>query len=101
MTDYNAMPAHKAWAFAKYADVKRRENAETYERLCDVCKFGDKPDGDKVVVTEGVPFYLKNRYRVVSNPIGLDSLHIALFCDRGNLCFGYRYSMGTIDVYTD
>ena len=101
MTDYNALPAHNGWAFDKYADVKRHENAETYRRLRKVCEFGDKPDGDKVVVTEGVPLYLKNRYRVVSNPIGLDALHIALFCDRGNLCFGYVCRAGIIDVHTD
>lgn len=101
MTSYNALPAHSAWAFTEDADVRSRENAETYDRLREVCEFGDEPDGDKVVVTEGAPLYLKNRYRVVSNPIGLDSLHTALFCDRGNLCFGYEYHAGTIDVYTD
>lgn len=101
MTDYNALPAHKAWAFTKDEDRKSRENAETYKRLREVCEFGEEPDGDKVVVTEGVPLYLKNEYRVISNPIGLDALHIALFCDRGNLCFGYYNRAGLICVYTD
>lgn len=101
MTDYNALPAHKAWAFTKDEDRKRRENAETYKRLCEVCEFGDEPDGDKVVVMDVGPLYHKNEYRVISNQIGLDALHVALFCDHGNLCFGYGYCAGLIDVYTD
>lgn len=101
MTDYNALPAHSAWAYTEGADMKCRENAETYERLCEVCEFGGEPDGDKVVVTDVVPLYHRNEYRVISNPIGLDSLHVALFCDSGNLCFGYGYNAGIIDVYTD
>lgn len=47
------------------------------------------------------PLYHKNEYRVISNPLGLDALHVALFCDRGNLCFGYCYRASLIDVYTD
>lgn len=100
MTDYNALPAHKAWAYTKDEDRKRRENAETYKRLCEVCEFGDEPDGGKVVVMDVGSLYHRNEYRVISNPIGLDALHMALFCDRGNLCFGYGYCAGLIDVYT-
>lgn len=33
MTDYNALPAHKAWAFTKDEDRKRRENAEHERRM--------------------------------------------------------------------
>lgn len=101
MTDYNALPAHKAWAFTENEDIMRRENRETYQRLLDVCEFGDKPDGDKVVVMDVGPIYHRNVYRVISNPIGLDVLHVALFCDRGNLCFGYAYCAGLIEIYTD
>lgn len=101
MTDYNALPAHSAWAYAADEDRKFRENADTYERLCEVCEFGCESDGDKVVVTDAVPLYHRNEYRVISNPIGLDALHVALFCDSGNLCFGYDYNAGIIDVYTD
>lgn len=101
MTDYNALPAHKAWAYTENEDIKRRENHDTYQRLLEVCEFGDKPDADKVVVMDVGPIYHKNVFRVISNPIGLDVLRVALFCDRGNLCFGYGYCAGLIDVYTD
>ena len=101
MTDYNALPAHSAWAYAEDEDVKCRENAETYERLREVCEFGREPDGDKVVVMGCGPKYYANEYQVISNPLGLDALHVALFCDSGNLCFGYGYNAGIIDVYTD
>lgn len=89
MTGYNTLPAHSAWAYTDDEDRKRRENSETYERLCEFCELGDEPDGRKVVVAYVGPLYGINRYRVVSNPIGLDALHVALYCDRGNLCFGY------------
>lgn len=101
MTDYNALPAHSAWAYTEGADMKCRENAETYERLREVCEFGGEPDGEKVVVMDVEPRYHVNEYQVISNPLGLDALHVALFCDRGNLCFGYGYNTGIIDVYTD
>lgn len=101
MTDYNALPAHSAWAYTEDEDRKRRENADTYERLSEVCEFGDEPDGDKVVVMCVGPRYGRTEYRVISNLVGLDALHVALFCDDGNLCFGYDYRAGLIDVYTD
>lgn len=101
MTDYNALPAHSAWAYTEDEDVKCRENAETYERLREVCEFGREPDGDKVVVMDCGPKYYVNEYQVISNPLCLDDLHVALFCDCGNLCFGYGSFAGIIDVYTD
>lgn len=101
MVDYNALPAHSAWAYTEGADRKSRENAETYERLREVCEFGYEPDGRKVVVMGLGPIFCRNRYFVVSNPIGLDALHVALFCDSGNLCFGYGSHGEEIDVYTD
>ena len=101
MVDYNALPAHSAWAYTDDEDRKRRENSETYERLCEVCKLGDEPCGDKVVVAYVGPSYHRNQYRVISNPIGLDALHVALYCDRGNLCFGHGSHGELIDVYTD
>lgn len=74
---------------------------ETYARLCEVCTFGKEPIGGKVVVHDLGPGYTVHRYRIVSNPIGLDSEHIAYFCDGGNLCFGYRTCGSLIEVYTD
>ena len=101
MTDYNALPAHSAWAYTEGADMKCRENAETYKSLREVCKFGYEPDGDKVVVMGLDSTFYRYRYCVVIIPIGLVALHLALFCDSGNLCFGYGSSGEQIDVYTD
>lgn len=101
MTDYNALPAHSAWAYTEDEDRNSRENSDTYERLREVCEFGGEPDGEKVVVMEVDTRCKVNVYKVISNPLGLDALHVALFCDRGNLCFGYGYNTGIIDVYTD
>lgn len=101
MTDHNALPAHGAWAYAEGADMKCRENAETCERLREACESGGEPDGEKVVVMDVGPRHAMHEHRVISNPIGLDALHVALSCDCGNLCFGYGSPGEQIDVYTD
>lgn len=74
---------------------------DTYEQLCEVCTFGREPIGGKVVVQDLGPAYAKHRYRIISNPIGLDSEHIAFWADGGNMPFGYGVRAGIIEVYTD
>lgn len=73
----------------------------TYDKLCKVCTFGEHPIGGLVVVRYLGPSYTKQRYAIVSNPIGLDAEHIAFFCDAGNLPFGFGMHAGIIEVYTD
>lgn len=45
--------------------------------------------------------YAHKKYRVLKNRPGLDSKDLAIICDRGNLCFGYRDEAGIICIYTD
>ena len=98
---YNELPAHESWSFREDADRCREENLATYEELRKVCTRGEAPCGGKVVVKELAPGYGHRRFHVVCNPIRLDSLHVALFCDRGGLPFGYRVEQGVICVHTD
>ena len=99
---YNELPAHSSWAFKKDADRLAAENKATYEALRKVCTRGELPCGGKVVVKEMGPVYHRRRFKVICNPIQLDSKHIALFCDRGNLCFGYTVTnSGGIEIFTD
>lgn len=45
--------------------------------------------------------YGHNKYRILSNPHNFSELELALICDGGNLCFGYRKEYGTIVIHTD
>lgn len=74
---------------------------KTYEEVRRLCQFGNSPVDGKVVVRELSCRYASRRYEVVSNPIGLDYDSIALFCDSGNLPFGYHLRDGIICVHTD
>jgi len=98
----NALPVNAPWAYKpNYAELAE-QNRATYEEVSKVCTFGEQPIGGLVVVRQMAPAYARARYKVVSNPIGLDTAHIALFCDGGSLCFGYRMGAGSvIEVYTD
>jgi hypothetical protein len=40
-------------------------------------------------------------YNVISNPENLTKDQLALICDSGNLCFGYRMFGNQITIYTD
>ena len=41
------------------------------------------------------------KYLILSNPKNLTQDQLALICDEGNLCFGYRMEDGLLLVYTD
>lgn len=54
-----------------------------------------------VVVDSAGSGYAHAKYRVLRNTPGLSSKDLAIICDRGNLCFGYRTEGSIICVYTD
>lgn len=99
--DPNALPVHYGYAFMPNAAQAATENAETYEQIKSVCKFGTAPDGTHTVIAHAGNNYARRTYRIISNPTNLDRAHIALFCDAGNLCFGYSASGDRLDIYTD
>lgn len=45
--------------------------------------------------------YACAKYRVLRNKPNLNSEDLAIICDSGNLCFGYRTEGSIICVYTD
>lgn len=55
---------------------------------------------DVVVASVGIG-YAHKKYRVVKNTPGLSTEDLAIICDEGNLCFGYRTEGSIICVYTD
>lgn len=45
--------------------------------------------------------YAHTKYKILSNPHDFSTLQLALICDSGNLCFGYRLENGNIVIHTD
>lgn len=54
-----------------------------------------------VVVERSGSVYAGAKYKVLRNAPGLSTKELAIICDQGNLCFGYRTEGGYIIVYTD
>jgi len=104
------------WAFADNPREKGKINYQVYLDLMDkyrvwsggVKKYVGKGqyepiDQDKYdVIYECVGTgYGTKRYRINKNAPRLTKDELALICDGGNLCFGYRSSGNEITVYTD
>lgn len=45
--------------------------------------------------------YAHKKYRVLKNEPNISTQDLAVICDDGNLCFGYRVEGEVICVYTD
>lgn len=54
-----------------------------------------------VVVERCGSVYAGAKYKVLRNAPNLNAKELAIICDQGNLCFGYRSEGGYIIVYTD
>lgn len=54
-----------------------------------------------VVVQRVGSGYAHVKYRVLKNTPNLSTRDLAVICDSGNLCFGYRTEGSIICVYTD
>lgn len=82
----------------------------TYDELKEICMFateGCTPTqqelSTKCIVKPVGVGYAHADYRIVNNPphLHLTNEEIALFCDGGNLCFGFGSRGNCISVYTD
>lgn len=58
-------------------------------------------DNYDVVIERIGSGYGHTKYRVIKNKPMLPTLDLAIICDDGNLCFGYRTDDSIICVYTD
>lgn len=97
-TDYNNLPVHSGWGLGYHVASDAKENMKTYQALRAICTHGERPLGLKVVVRQSSYGRGRMRFHVVSNPIGLDIQHIALYCDNGSLAFGFYLDHSTIVI---
>lgn len=81
---------YSPWAFSENESEKQKINYEIYQEI-----------KDKAIVKFVGSGYAHSKYKIVSNPDNLNITELALICDSGNLCFGYRTRGDLIIIYTD
>lgn len=81
---------YSSWAFKENEREKSAINYEIYEEIKDKAKVKCVGHG-----------YAHAKYEVLENPNNLSKLELALICDDGNLCFGYRTEGDLIVIHTD
>lgn len=104
---------YNGWALKENGFEMSKINREIYEeikpkfKMCYVdhkTKLLDctQDDMDKYccIVPDGSG-YGNQRYVVLSNPYNFSNDEIALACDGGNLCFGYRCDNNIFIIYID
>ena len=78
-----------------------KRNFEIVDQLKDIIVFSHTPVPGKVTVTPASVRRGCHKHRILSNPIRLKNELIALYCDNGNLCFGWSINKATITIWTD
>lgn len=81
---------YSPWAFTENESKKAKINYEIYQEI-----------KDKAEVKWFGSGYGHKKYEVVSNPHNLSTEELALICDSGNLCYGYRTDGDLIVIHTD
>jgi hypothetical protein len=100
---------YSSWAFSENEREKGKTNYQIYnEDLKPKAKEfwgNNKPTNDELkeftcyeCVGTG---YGNKKYKISSNPHNFSTLQLALICDKGNLCFGYRTEGNLIVIHTD
>lgn len=109
-----ARKVYSAWAFDRDGIDKANINRQIYEKLKSKVKWCyldydtkksncTADDLRKYCCIECVGRgYGTMKYRILSNPYRFSKDELALICDTGNLCFGYRMeSSDIVVIYID
>lgn len=107
---------YSSWAFQDNAAEKCDMNKLIYKELKEkyrintnglvfntqLRKFEDvNPDDYDVIIKGAGSSYACQHYSIIKNAPNLSNAELALICDGGNLCFGYRGGGKTITIHTD
>lgn len=78
---------------------------ERYRQLTSqyrICHGGEYNPDDFDVIVEPAGFgYAHTIYKIVKNAPRLDMTDLAIICDEGNVCFGFKAEYDIIKIYTD
>lgn len=104
------------WAYTENASEKRKTNIQIYKELREKYKIATSTrkynielkifedinqDEFDVIIECAGHGYAHTKYRVIKNAPKLSQKELALICDDGNLCFGYRTEGSLIVIHTD
>lgn len=105
---------YSAWAFDRDGVDKANINRQIYEQLepkvkwCYIDYHTKKSNysiedlHEYCCIENAGHGYGNTKYRILSNPYGFNKDELALICDAGNLCFGYRMKgSDVVVVYID
>lgn len=100
---------YSSWAFTENAVEKGKINRQIYEedlkpksKLFWGDKYPTEEEKQQFMCYKAVDRgYGHTKYKILSNPHGFSNSELALICDGGNLCFGYRTEYGLIVIHTD
>ena len=99
---------YSKWAYSDNSEDKSRINKLIYkEELEPKSKqfYDCQPTDEELKILtcyQKVGYgYGNTKYKILSNPFNLTELELALICDAGNLCFGYRKESNYIVIYID
>lgn len=95
---------YSSWAFTENEFEKGNINREIYEELCKkykISRYEVENSDDYDIVLDRTLGYSHSTYRVIKNTTNLSQLELALICDSGNLCFGYRMEGSQFYIFED
>lgn len=103
---------YNSWAFTSNEKEKYEMNKQIFQNLKSkykICKVSDvnhkEPTAEQLnendIVYSRSAEYLQGDYRIYKCPDEVTTIEIALICDEGNLCFGYRGDKKHIVVFED
>jgi len=100
---------YSQWAFQDDWEQKRDMNTLIHKELrekhkvsIDLIPQGEEKEKEFDVIIRFSGYgYANKRYEICKNTPNLSSDELALICDGGNLCFGYRTEGKYIVIYTD
>lgn len=100
---------YDGWAYTTDEEEKAQINMEIYTELCKKYKISyDSPKTEEeaeqydIIVRYCRSWYASCEYEIIKKPQNVTDDEIALICDKGNLCFGYRCSAANLcQIYTD
>ena len=103
---------YSSWAFTEYETLKSKINKQIYKELKEkykILKLSDidhkEPTNEELtendIVYSRKACYAHGEYIIYKYPKEIKIDELALICDDGNLCFGYRGNKKYLSVYED
>ena len=98
---------YKSYAFTENEREKAKKNRETFEEIRKKWRIlvrsysSNADDSNFDLVIKRKPEYHHSICKVIENKTDLTQDEIALVCDGGNLCFGYRMQGEDFYIFED